>query len=113
MSAVKGVAVEEADFQAAVIELAELQGWRVYHTHDSRGSQPGFPDLTMVRRQRLIFAELKCEDGYPTDEQTAWLTDLGRVADEIQQNSIISPTGLEVYLWHPSDWPEIELVLKR
>ena len=35
--------MKEADFQATVIELAELQGWRVYHTHDSRRSQPGLP----------------------------------------------------------------------
>lgn len=113
MSAVKGVAVKEKEFQRAVIELAEAWGWRCYHTHDSRGSQPGFPDLTMVRRQRLIFAELKSVDGNPTDEQTAWLTDLGRVADEIQHFVPGSPPILEVYLWRPSDWPEIEQALKR
>ena len=55
----------EAQFQAVVIEYAELHGWRVYHTHDSRRSQPGFLDLTMVRPPRLIFAELKSEDGNP------------------------------------------------
>ena len=69
----------EAQFQAVVIEYAELHGWRVYHTHDSRRSQAGFPDLTMVRAEpRLIFAELKSEGGKPTDEQTAWLLDLDR-----------------------------------
>ena len=53
----------EAQFQAAVIQYAELKGWMVYHTHDSRGSRPGFPDLTMVRDGVLIFAELKSERG--------------------------------------------------
>ena len=72
--AANGVAVKEANFQATVIELAELHGWRVYHTHDSRRSQPGFPDLTLVRRYRLIFAELKREGGKLTAEQTAWLS---------------------------------------
>ena len=103
--------MKEADFQAAVIELAEMQGWRVYHTHDSRRSPPGFPDLTMVRRQRLIFAELKREDGNPTDEQTAWLIDLGIVSDSTHA-LILGPPVVEVFLWRPSDWPEIEKALK-
>lgn len=41
--------VRERDFQAAVMELARLLGWRVYHTWDSRKSEPGFPDLVLVR----------------------------------------------------------------
>ena len=106
-------AVKEKDFQRAVIELAEMLEWRVYHTHDSRGSQPGFPDLTMVRRQRLIFAELKRQDGNPTDEQTAWLTELGRVADWTKEERPIGTPIVEVFLWRPSDWPEIEQALKR
>ena len=93
--------VAEHQFQAAVIELAEVQGWRVYHTHDSRRSQPGFPDLTMVRGQRLIFAELKREDGKETAEQTAWLTDLSRVAYERFEFVTIGPPAIEVFLWRP------------
>ncbi len=38
----------EGDFQAGVVRLAELRGWLVYHTHDSRRSQPEFPDLTLA-----------------------------------------------------------------
>ena len=39
--------VTEKAFQTAVVELAELCGWKVYHTYDSRRSAPGFPDLVL------------------------------------------------------------------
>lgn len=88
----------EDEFQADVIGLAKLLGWRVYHTRDSRGSDSGFPDLVLVRRGRLIFAELKTDTGKLRPVQEAWLTDL-------------LETKAEVYLWRPSCWGEIERVL--
>ena len=94
----------EANFQRTVIELAELHRWLVYHTHDSRRSQPGFPDLTMVRRGKLIFAELKTEKGKLTEDQAHWLAALDCVRLRIG--------GTHVYLWRPSDWREIEEVLR-
>ena len=56
----------EKELQAAVVELAGYLKWRCYHTYDSRRSNAGFPDLTMVRYGRLIFAELKSEKGKAT-----------------------------------------------
>jgi hypothetical protein len=38
--------------------LVHLLGWRVYHTWDSRKSEPDFPDLVLVR-DRVMFAELQ------------------------------------------------------
>ena len=105
--------VKEADFQAAVIELAELQGWRVFHPHDSRKSQPGFPDLTMVRDGRLIFAELKTNTGKITADQAIWLSDLSYVAKIAQGNISTRHPVMAVKVWQPSDWPEIEQALKR
>lgn len=98
----------EAAFQAAVIELARLCRWRCYHTHDSRHSAAGFPDLCLVRESdresggRLIFAELKSARGRLRAEQRAWLDALGA-----------SVPGVEAYLWRPADWPAIERVLMR
>src|SRR5688572_19177552 len=40
----------ERAFQAQVVKYARLMGWTAYHTHDSRRSQAGFPDLVLVRR---------------------------------------------------------------
>ncbi|MGH2878933.1 MAG: VRR-NUC domain-containing protein [Solirubrobacteraceae bacterium] len=90
----------EKQFQTAVVEYAELNGWLVYHTYDSRRSNPGFPDLVMARGYRLVFAELKSEKGRESRAQTEWLDALGRATPE-------------VWLWRPSDWPEIEGVLAR
>jgi hypothetical protein len=91
----------EKEFQRAVIDLAERHGWRCYHTGDSRRSEPGYPDLTLVRRGVLVFAELKTEGGKPTAEQRAWLADLEAVP------------GVTVRLWRPSDWPEVVSLLTR
>src|SRR5687767_3407358 len=67
--------MSERELQAQVIELARMVGWLVYHTHDSRRSEPGFPDLVMVheRSGALLFAELKTTTGRVTMEQDRWL----------------------------------------
>ena len=66
----------ESQFQSAVIELAKLNGYRlIYHTHDSRRSVPGFPDLVLVseHRQRALFRELRTTKGRLTPEQFDWI----------------------------------------
>ena len=53
----------EKRFQRTLMQLARLTGWCFYHTHNSRHSAMGFPDLCLVRGNRLIFAELKTVTG--------------------------------------------------
>ena len=36
----------EAEWQASIVEMATALGWLTYHTHDSRRSDKGYPDLT-------------------------------------------------------------------
>ena len=88
----------EKKFQESVIHMARLHRWLVYHTHDSRRSQPGFPDLTMVRHGKLIFAELKTDKGKLTKDQAWWLAGLKQAHPD-------------VFVWRPSDWREIEKIL--
>lgn len=90
---------KESEFQAAVIEWAQMRGWRVFHDYDSRRNASGFPDLCMSRDGRVIFAELKTARGVVRTEQRDWLTSLGSCA------------GVEVYLWRPSSWGQIERAL--
>lgn len=92
--------VREKDFMGEIVKDAGLLGWRTYHTLDSRGSAAGFPDLVLVRRDRLVMAEVKREKGRVTAAQQGWLDDLARVAT------------IDTYLWRPSDWPTIEGVLR-
>ena len=53
----------EREFMEAVRHLARMTGWRCYHTHDSRRSEPGFPDLVLVRGGKALFVELKTAHG--------------------------------------------------
>lgn len=94
-------AISEKNFQAQILQLANLTGWKCYHTHDSRRSQKGFPDLVLVRSPLVLFVELKSEDGKLRPEQEAWLEALSRCE------------GVEARLWRPGMWPEIEEILCR
>ena len=89
----------EKQFQAAVVQFAKLTGWLVYHTHDSRRSEPGFPDLVLVRDDRIIYAELKTERGRMSAAQRTW------------QEALIC-AGAEHRVWRPSHWPIIESTLR-
>lgn len=93
-------AASEAAFQASVTDYATMTGWWWWHDQDSRRNQEGFPDLLLMRGTRLVVAELKREGGKPTPVQ---VDVLGRFAR----------CGAEVYLWRPSDWPDVEAVLRR
>lgn len=89
----------EAEFQRQVIELAKAIGYRVYHTHDSRRSETGFPDLCLVGRGRVLFAELKFGAGRLTAVQAGWL-------------EAIRAAGTPAFEWRPADWPEIVKTLE-
>jgi len=65
--------VSEKRFQAELVRVLELTGWRVYHTYDSRRSAPGFPDLVCLKGQRLLALEVKSATGRVTPDQRAWL----------------------------------------
>lgn len=90
----------ERQWQAQIVETAKYLGWWVYHTHDSRRSEPGFPDLVLVRPPRLIFAEVK--------------TAAGRLT-QAQQDTIVmlDQTCAESYIWRPADWPAILSLLSK
>jgi hypothetical protein len=93
----------EAELQAAVIEMAAWFGYRlVYHTHDSRRSAEGFPDLVIVGKGRVLFIELKSASGNLTPAQATWYAGLVEA-------------GAEVFVWRPEDWKNgtIEKELKN
>ncbi len=47
--------------QARLEHLARLKGWLVYHTHDSRHSEPGFLDLICIKGEIQLVIECKGE----------------------------------------------------
>lgn len=109
--------MSEKEFQGHVLSLAVAKGWRCYHTYDSRRSQPGFPDLVMVRGGRIVFAELKSERGKLSEPQMEWILALREVEERVDY--YVMDAGWDdpsdtmlVQCWRPSDWPEIERILK-
>jgi protein-disulfide isomerase-like protein with CxxC motif len=89
----------ERQFQAEVVKHAKRQGFKVYHTFDSRRSAAGFPDLVLIRNGKLIVAELKTDTGRVSAEQATWL-------------ELFAECGIPAMTWRPADWPEIVEKLK-
>lgn len=85
--------MKERDLQDKVVRLARSLGWLTYHTHDSRRSEPGFPDLVLLHpaRGRLLWRELKTEKGRATPAQKVWL-------------AALSAVGMDAGLWRPVHW---------
>lgn len=86
-------AMTEAQLQRQVIDMARFHGFSlVYHTHDSRRSNPGFPDLVMVsrRQRRVLYRELKRHGGRVTPEQQAWI-------------DALAEAGQDACIWRPGD----------
>lgn len=91
----------ERDLLGFVLAMARALGWVAYHTHDSRHSAAGFPDVIAVRDGAALAFELKRQREDPTPEQAAWLAELARVP------------GVIAGIWRPMDWLDgtIERVL--
>lgn len=71
----------ERDLMQAATDLARTFGWIVYHTFDSRRSEPGFPDLIAVRGSHLLAIECKSATGRVTDAQRTWLVAFDGIRD--------------------------------
>lgn len=89
----KPVAMSEAVLQRNVIALCKQLGLLAYHTHDSRRSEAGFPDLVIVGQDGVLFRELKTQTGKVSVDQLHWLTSL-RFA------------GQDADVWRPEHWPD-------
>jgi len=80
----------EAELLAAVRQTCRTLGLLCYHTHDSRRSERGFPDLVIVGAERVIYRELKSARGRVRPEQRAWL-------------DALTAAGQDADVWRPGD----------
>lgn len=105
-------ALPESAFQNQVISLAEMYGWGpIFHAPaggkggrvDRQQRGAGFPDLVMlhVDDRRLLFAELKTDKGLVSAKQRVWIAAL----------QLLGPP-VEVHLWKPEDWDEMNGILR-
>lgn len=81
----------EAELLNNVRSACAWLGLSCYHTHDSRRSVAGFPDLVIVGRQ-VAFVELKAASRISRAQQ-AWL-------------DALVAAGAQVYIWRPQHWPD-------
>ena len=110
----------EAQFQRSVIELAQINGWRVFHARKAQNGKgawrtpvaadgAGFPDLVLVKDGRLVFAELKTDTGRLRPEQKQWLDELSLVG--IDSAGCHECGGAQSFydtvIWRPKDWDDI------
>ena len=79
----------EAAFQVRVVRLLTQHGYAVYHTHDSRRSEAGFPDLLAIRGGRLLASELKVGRYQVTEDQARWL----RLFDGVREVTALTLRG--------------------
>ena len=99
----------ERQFQGMVINLAALNGWTVWHDHDSRRNSAGFPDLILLRGPRLIVAELKVDRRRKTGTTYPGLT----TRAQRWMLSLFKEAGAEAVVWRPratsrEKWPVVE-----
>ncbi len=113
--------ISEKDWAATVIDMAQKLNWRVAHFRAARTGRKyigkdgkereawttpvqadgaGFPDLLMIRGERVIVAELKSYAGQVEPRQQEWL-------DAFEGN-----TGIESYVWQPQDADLVERTLR-
>jgi hypothetical protein len=88
--------VTEAELSEQVRAACQRLGLLHFHPYDSRRSQPGFPDWTILGGS-LLFAELKSATGTLASEQQAWRYRL-------------QAAGQRWVLWRPEHWQSGEII---
>ena len=102
--------VAEADFQAQVVELARICGWKHMHVRRAVGrrggrsawqtptSIKGWPDAALWKPGRFLLVEFKSDTERLSPEQSEVIASLREA-------------GCDVRVWRPGDWPEIQAVI--
>lgn len=84
----------EAELKQRVVDMAHAKGWRVFSLPMIKNTRPvkdavGYPDLTLARRGRVMWIELKTETGLMSPEQFGWMKELGTAC------IVVRPSDLE------------------
>lgn len=117
----------EREFQDAVVDIAHLYGWRVFHARAAGTNKgwrtpvaydgKGYVDLTLVHPDGyVVFAEMKSATGKMSDDQLAWGEMLASVSEGINtwlDEPVMPDRRDRVFyrLWRPRDGDEIVTLL--
>jgi hypothetical protein len=111
--------ITETQFASTVEGLLNLYHWHWIHLRPARvlrngieiyetpySGMKGFMDYLAIRPPRIVVAEIKGFNGKLTDEQQEWF-DLWTQCQLVENQ-----WNVEVYLWRPGDFLEINKVLQ-
>ena len=100
-------AESEASFQSRVVKTAHHLGWRTFAVRRSAAvsaktgkvvsyvTSEGWPDLVLVKGNKIIFWELKSDRGEIEQEQHEWLTALEAV-ETVHQVGCVRPRDFDL-----------------
>ena len=102
--------ISENEFQAALFQLADLEGWIYFHPLKSANRDGkwrtatqglvGFPDVVFAHPKKgYMFVELKSDGGRLTPEQKIW-------------GATLKAAGANYFVWRPKDQADIDRILK-
>lgn len=94
------IPMTERQLQDGIVAAARRLGYLVYHPFDSRRSEPGYPDLTIVGHGKILFIECKSITGRPSAAQWKWIR-------------TIRETGQEVFIVIPADYDDVLAALQE
>ena len=82
--------ISEKELSQHVVSLARMLGWKVarWPTWRPTGTDPGVPDLLLVRDGVILLIELKAEKGKLSEAQKEWL----------------EASGGQILVYRPQDW---------
>jgi VRR-NUC domain len=112
MSAASVTRPTERECQDTIVEAARWGGWRIFGVRPARTKHSwetpifgdkGWPDLVLVRGERILAVELKRTPNKPEPEQVVWL-------------EVLAAAGVDARLvWVPEEMDDLvaELVRRR
>ena len=94
----------ESEWQQLVEDAAIAHGWLVHHSFMSSGA--GFPDLVLLKRGKLLFVELKIDNGKVENE-----VQLLSAQQWVWGQKLLN-AGHHWDIWLPINWENIQHVLR-
>lgn len=96
-------AMTEHELMDGIIAAGRRLGYRVYHTHDSRHSAAGFPDLVLVGTQygAVLYVECKSDRGSLRPAQREWIEALRDIGE---LTYVVRPKDYDGFLEVLQEW---------
>ena len=103
--------LSEDELLEAVLDAGRSLGYLAYHTHDSRHSESGYPDVNLIGHGMSVWAELKKEGEKMTAAQERWAVAIGELPHPCW-HFLVYPSNFEAFLERLMTFREEHRVLR-